>query len=54
MRATPEARRDAVVAMVAERIQRKGFSTQPTAHHSAGLVLPASMAAPSVGMTMSV
>jgi hypothetical protein len=26
--------------MAAERIQRKGFSTQPTAHYSAGMYLP--------------
>ncbi|MBI1351745.1 MAG: AAA family ATPase [Actinomycetales bacterium] len=50
MNATPEARRDAIVAMVAERIQRKGFSTQPTAHHSTGMYLR--LEAPSVGMTV--
>jgi ATP-dependent exoDNAse (exonuclease V) alpha subunit len=50
MRATPAARRDAVVAMVAERIQRKGFGAQPTAHHSAGMHLP--MKARGVGMSM--
>lgn len=52
MRATPEARRDAVVAMVAERIQRRGFSTQPTAHHSAGMQVPIDTPSPGWGMSM--
>lgn len=51
MKATPEARRDTVVAMVAERIQRKGFSTQPTAHYSAGIHLP--LESPGAGIRMS-
>jgi ATP-dependent exoDNAse (exonuclease V) alpha subunit len=52
MKATPEARCDAVVAMVAERIQRKGFSKQPTAHYSAGMHLP--IEAPGLGTSMSI
>jgi hypothetical protein len=52
MRATPEARRDAVVAIVAERIQRRGFSIQPTAHHSAGMHLSIDRASPGMGMSM--
>jgi conjugative relaxase-like TrwC/TraI family protein len=51
MRATPEARRDAVVAMVAERIQRKGFGVQPTAHQSAGMHLPIDHASHGMGMS---
>jgi ATP-dependent exoDNAse (exonuclease V) alpha subunit len=51
MRATPEARRDTIVAMVAERIQRKGFSTQPSAHYSAGISLP--LESPCAGVSMS-
>jgi len=51
MRATPEARRDAVVAMVAERIERRGLSTQPTAHHVAGVHLRT--AARAVGPSMT-
>jgi ATP-dependent exoDNAse (exonuclease V) alpha subunit len=50
MRAAPEARRDAVVAMVAERIERRGFSPQPTAHYAAGMYLP--VEAPSMGMSI--
>ena len=52
MRATPEARRDAVVAIVAERIQRRGFSIQPTAHHSAGMHLPIDHASHGMGLSM--
>ncbi len=52
LRATPESRRDAVVAMVAERIQRKGFSAQPTAHHSAGMPIPIDTHGPDLGMTL--
>lgn len=51
MKATPEARRDAVVAMVAERIQRKGFGAPPIAHRSAGMHLP--LETPSRGLSMS-
>lgn len=52
MRATPEARRDAVVAMVAERIQRKGFSARPTAHSSAGMHSPIGVPNPGTVMSM--
>jgi conjugative relaxase-like TrwC/TraI family protein len=52
VRATPEARRDAVVTMVAERIQRRGFSTQLTAHDSAGMHLPIDTPSPGMGTSM--
>jgi ATP-dependent exoDNAse (exonuclease V) alpha subunit len=52
MRATPETRQDAVVAMVAERIQRRGFTIQPTAHQSAGMYLPFGAPNPGLGMSM--
>ena len=52
MRATPEARRDAVVAMVAERIERRGLRTQPTAHHVAGVRLRTEAPATGLSMTM--
>jgi conjugative relaxase-like TrwC/TraI family protein len=52
IRATPEARTDAVVAMVAERIQSKGFTVQPTAHHSAGMYLPLETTNPGLGISV--
>lgn len=40
MAAGPDARRDAVIAMTAERMAEKGFIEQPTAHEALGLPLP--------------
>lgn len=40
MAAGPDARRDAVIAMTAERIARKGFLEQPTAHDVLSQPLP--------------
>lgn len=53
MKATPDARRDAVVTMVSERMQRRGFRTQPTAHHSAGMHFDRSRRAPGWGCRCS-
>ena len=40
MAAGPDARRDAVIAMTAERMAKKGFIEQPTAHEALGKSLP--------------
>ena len=40
MAAGPDARRDAVIAMTAERIAHKGFAEQSTAHQTMGKCLP--------------
>jgi hypothetical protein len=40
MAAGPDARRDAVIAMTAERMQRRGFSESVSAHDAIGAPLP--------------
>ncbi|MDP2013555.1 MAG: helicase C-terminal domain-containing protein, partial [Actinomycetota bacterium] len=43
MAAGPDARRDAVIAMTAERMQRRGFSESVSAHAAMGTPLPLRM-----------
>lgn len=52
MAAGPDARRDAVIAMTAERMSRRGFTEQPTAHAALQRPLPLS-ARPGRGLGMA-
>jgi conjugative relaxase-like TrwC/TraI family protein len=49
--AGPDARRDAVISLVASRIRHRGFATSPTAHDAIGKALPSDGYRPEMDVT---